>query len=54
VSKNQHTKAFKEWHKKITELNDKINALDNWDSYAERLQMRYDELLAEDPRYKKK
>jgi len=52
--KNQHTKAFKEWHKKITELNDKINALTSWDSYAERLQMRYDEMLTEDPRYKKK
>ncbi len=40
----------KEWEETLSKLNDKINSLEVWDSYAERLQSRYDELLTENPR----
>lgn len=44
---------YEEWVKRLEAMDRKINSLKTWDSYAERLQSRYDEILKEDPRLKK-
>ena len=43
---------YNNWLQYLEALDDKINNLKTWDSYAERLQARYDEMLTEDPRLK--
>jgi len=51
--KIEDTKEYKEWEEKLLSLNNKINSLDVWDSYAESLQNAYDNLLFNlDPRKK--
>ena len=42
--------TLKKWEDDVKKLNDKINALAEWDDYAERLQAKYDQLLQEKPK----
>ena len=52
MTENQH-QEYQAWKRKVTNLNDKINNLPVWNSYAESLQREYDILLLElDPRLK--
>ena len=48
----QERQEYDEWYERLMILNDRIDNLKIWDSYAERLQSRYDEMLTEDPRLK--
>ena len=41
---------YKTWVENLDNLNDKINSLEVWDGYAERLQAEYDNLLAQEPK----
>ena len=45
-----NTVKYDEWVEKLTILNNKINNLGVWDNYAEMLQARYDNLLAQEPK----
>ena len=49
----EQTQVYKDWAKRLDELNDYINSLEVWDNHAEESQSRYDRLLSEDPRLKK-
>ena len=54
IKEIEQTEEYKQWAKDLLELNDTINALPEWDAYAERLQARYDDLMFnKDPRRKK-
>ena len=54
IEEIEQTEEYKQWAKDLLELNDIINALPEWDAYAERLQARYDDLMFnKDPRRKK-
>lgn len=48
----EETQEYKDWLKKLHELNDYINSLTVWDDYAESCQRDYDNLLRQDPRLK--
>ena len=46
------TQTLEEWEKEVTNLNNRINNLKDWDDYAEYLQRQYDQLLSERPKEK--
>ena len=52
MTEEQH-QEYQTWSKKVRKLNDHINSLKEWNSYAESQQRDYDYLLLQqDPRLK--
>ena len=52
IKEIEKTQDYKDWAEKLSTLNDYINSLTTWNSYAEDCQREYDFLLAADPRKK--
>ena len=46
-------KEYEKWVKKLEKLNDHINSLHIWNSYAEDCQREYDFLLQQNPKLEK-
>ena len=53
MTKSEKAIKLAEWVRELADLNKYINSLSTWDEYAERMQAKYDRLMAEDPRLQK-